>query len=89
MKNLCIAMAAAVLLSSSTGCCVCRRLFKPKPVVMPAAPACAPAMQCCPASPCGDCCTSGAPLGGYVDEGIQYAPGAMNYENSAPLPMGP
>lgn len=89
MKRTCVALAAALLISIANGCGSCRNSCRTETV-------CAPATPCCTTSSCAptcNSCASGAPMGGYSDPGIQYAPsmsGApMHYGNSAPLPAGP
>lgn len=96
IKRMSLALAALVFVSSTSGCCLCRRLWKPRTVVTPA-PVCSPAPTCCPAPSCGDCgccddgMSYGAPMGPYSDPGIQYgpavAPGPI-YGNPSP-PPGP
>lgn len=93
MKKFTLMLAAAVVLQTASGCCLFRRICPARPAVAPA-PVCAPAPTCCPSTPCGGCdCCSGAPTGGYIEPGIQYAPASpgvpMTYGNSAPLPPGP
>ncbi|TWT78179.1 hypothetical protein Pla123a_09690 [Posidoniimonas polymericola] len=94
MKNACLALAAAIAVTSCSGCCVCRRLFKPRPAVIQPAPLCAPSPSCCPSAPCGSCdscgCDSGMSVSNYGDAGLSYpmesAP--MMYGNPS-LPPGP
>lgn len=92
MNKTCLALAAAMVITSCSGCCFCRRLFTPRPAVVQPAPLCAPAPapSCCPSSPCGGCDSCGV-SSGYGGSELNYAPmdsPQVIYGNNM-LPPGP
>lgn len=88
MKNACLALAAAIAVTSCSGCCVCRRLFPSRPAVIQSAPVCAPSAPCCPTAPCGSCDSCGCDSG--LSGGLSYPTDSapVMYGNPS-LPPGP